>query len=62
MFGHIVAGMDVVREIENLETDGNDSPYARVTVLKCGELMLKAKKKKGVSLFLSYSLSPLALS
>ena len=54
--------MDVVRQIENLETDGNDSPYARVTVLKCGELMLKAKKKKGVSLFLSYSLSPLALS
>jgi hypothetical protein len=47
VFGRVVGGVDVVKTIEDLETDQNDGPLARVVVMKCGELMLK-KKKEGV--------------
>eukprot|EP00124_Ichthyophonus_hoferi_P001055 Ihof_evm7s48 gene=Ihof_evmTU7s48 len=43
VFGTVVSGQDVVMGLENLEVDDKDAPYERVTVVKCGELMLKKK-------------------
>ena len=36
MFGKVVAGMDVVREIENNKTDGRDKPVKEVKIVNCG--------------------------
>ncbi|XP_072034946.1 peptidyl-prolyl cis-trans isomerase 6-like [Amphiura filiformis] len=38
VFGKVVDGMDVVREIENVETDDNDRPNQEVKITNCGEI------------------------
>lgn len=38
VFGKVISGMDVVREIENTEKDEGDAPLQKVEVLDCGEL------------------------
>ncbi len=39
VFGRVVAGMEVVRLMENAITDPQDKPYASVTVADCGQLV-----------------------
>ena len=46
MFGHVVAGKEVVREIEELDTDKKDRPMQDARIINCGELMLKKKKAR----------------
>merc|ERR1719340_374468 len=42
VFGKVVAGMDVVRKIENNKTDGRDKPVKDVTIVSCsGEALAK---------------------
>ena len=38
-------GQDVVRTIENLETDKKSRPQQPVTISNCGELVLQLKAK-----------------
>jgi len=38
VFGHVVEGMDVVREIENTEKGDNDRPKVDVVIADCGEV------------------------
>jgi len=38
VFGKVISGMDIVREIEETKTDEGDAPLKRVEVVNCGEL------------------------
>lgn len=36
VFGEVVSGMDVLDEVENVETEANDKPKVPVTIVDCG--------------------------
>ncbi|MCQ2820007.1 MAG: peptidylprolyl isomerase [archaeon] len=38
VFGKVIKGMEVVKEIENVETDGQDKPKVNVVIKDCGEI------------------------
>ncbi|KAI9577873.1 peptidyl-prolyl cis-trans isomerase 5 [Glossina fuscipes] len=40
VFGKILSGMDVVRKIENTQTDGRDRPAKDVVITNCGALLV----------------------
>jgi len=46
IFGHIVAGEDMIEKINALPVDNIFRPLQDVKVVKCGELILRPKKKK----------------
>ena len=46
VFGQLVAGKDVIREVEQLDTDKKDRPLQDARIINCGELVLKGKKDK----------------
>ena len=39
VFGQIIKGLDVLKEIENLETDNDDKPFVKVIIENCGEII-----------------------
>lgn len=45
VFGRIVGGEDVIRKMENVETDENDRPIEDLTIVKCGVLGLEELKE-----------------
>ncbi|MEW8487468.1 MAG: peptidylprolyl isomerase [Candidatus Thiodiazotropha sp.] len=45
VFGHVIMGQDVVKAVENLETDKKSRPSQPVTISNCGELVLQLKAK-----------------
>ena len=46
VFGQVIAGKEVVKEIEELDTDKKDRPMQDARIVNSGELMLKKKKTK----------------
>ncbi|CAG9772435.1 unnamed protein product [Ceutorhynchus assimilis] len=46
VFGRVVTGADVIRQIENLPVDANSRPLQDAKILKCGELVRHVKAKK----------------
>merc|ERR1712004_323693 len=46
VFGQVVSGKEVIKEIEDLDTDKKDRPLQDARVVNCGELMRKAVKPK----------------
>lgn len=46
VFGRVVGGVDVVRQIEALPVDGNSRPLQDVKISRCGELVRQVKSKK----------------
>jgi cyclophilin family peptidyl-prolyl cis-trans isomerase len=38
VFGKVLEGMDVVRQVERVPRDGNDRPYETVLIKECGLL------------------------
>jgi Cyclophilin type peptidyl-prolyl cis-trans isomerase/CLD len=46
VFGRVVSGMEVVRQIESLPVDRNSRPFDEAKVISCGELV---KQVKGMS-------------
>jgi peptidyl-prolyl cis-trans isomerase B (cyclophilin B) len=42
VFGKVVEGMDIVRNIENTPTDSNDEPTAQILIADCGSLDVEA--------------------
>ena len=38
VFGKVTKGMDVVKEIENVDTDGQDKPKIEVVISDCGQI------------------------
>lgn len=45
VFGQVIKGEEVVKEVENQPTDNNSCPLRPVTIANCGELVLKRKQK-----------------
>ena len=45
MFGHVIEGQEVVREVEGLQVDESSRPLVDVTVSSCGELVLQVRPK-----------------
>ncbi|XP_020372537.2 peptidyl-prolyl cis-trans isomerase G [Rhincodon typus] len=46
VFGQVISGQELIRDVENQKTDANSKPYAEVRILNCGELIPKSKAKK----------------
>ncbi|KAJ8950712.1 hypothetical protein NQ318_012792, partial [Aromia moschata] len=46
VFGRVVGGVDVVRQIEALPVDANSRPLQDAKIIKCGELIKQVKAKK----------------
>jgi len=44
VFGRVVLGMDVLDILNNVLTDGNDTPFAKAIIANCGELILQIPK------------------
>ena len=44
MFGRVLSGQDIVRDIENQKVNDNHKPYAEIRVIHCGELVKKSKQ------------------
>lgn len=45
VFGHVINGTEVVKEIENQKTNNQSCPIEQVRVANCGELVLQMKPK-----------------
>ncbi|XP_002155362.3 peptidyl-prolyl cis-trans isomerase G isoform X1 [Hydra vulgaris] len=43
VFGHVLSGNELIREIESQKTNNNHKPYADITIFHCGELIKKSK-------------------
>ena len=46
VFGQVIKGMDVVKEVEAVETDGQDKPKINVVIENCGEIKKEATEEK----------------
>merc|ERR1711862_389335 len=44
VFGHVVEGMDIVHQVENVKTVASDKPEEDVVISDCGELSDYGKK------------------
>ena len=38
VFGRVIKGMEIVNEVENIESDSQDKPSIKVEIVDCGEL------------------------
>ena len=45
VFGQVIKGMEIIKEIENLETDIDDKPLIKVKIENCGEIIEKEKEE-----------------
>ena len=45
VFGQVIKGMDVVKEVEKVETDGQDKPKVNVVIENCGEIKNEATEE-----------------
>uniref|UniRef100_A0A8C6MTT8 Peptidyl-prolyl cis-trans isomerase n=1 Tax=Mus spicilegus TaxID=10103 RepID=A0A8C6MTT8_MUSSI len=43
VFGQVISGQEVVREVKNKKTDAASKPFAEVRILSCGELIPTSK-------------------
>ncbi|CAG9322389.1 unnamed protein product [Blepharisma stoltei] len=46
VFGQVIEGMEICREIERMQTDAYDKPLIPVTIVNCGEYSVSKEKKK----------------
>lgn len=47
VFGEVIAGMELVRQIENQQTDAKDKPLKDCVVIGCGEIKEKSSSPSG---------------
>lgn len=52
VFGKVVSGMDIVKQIENAPRDRSDRPLKTIRIKRCGELSMEeySKKEQGAAL------------
>ena len=41
VFGQIIKGMEIIKQIEDIEVDNDDKPIKRITIINCGEIINK---------------------
>ena len=46
VFGQVIKGMDVVKEVEAVDADGQDKPKINVVIENCGEIKKEATEEK----------------
>ena len=46
VFGQVIKGMEVVKEVEAVETDGQDKPKVTVVIENCGEIKEETKEEE----------------
>ena len=44
VFGQVIKGMEIIKQIEDIETDNDDKPLKRITIINCGEIINKEKE------------------
>lgn len=49
VFGRVIGGIDVVRQIEALPVDANSRPLQDAKIIKCGELVRQVKGNKSLN-------------
>jgi len=50
VFGHVIEGQDVVKEVERQKVDENSRPLSDIRIASCGELVLQVRPKGMMSL------------
>ena len=45
VFGQVIKGMEIIKQIEDIETDNDDKPLKRITIINCGEIINKEKEE-----------------
>jgi peptidyl-prolyl isomerase G (cyclophilin G) len=48
VFGRVVAGKQIIEQIERLSTDERDKPFNDVRIVHCGELELRRPSEGSV--------------
>lgn len=51
MFGHVLHGHDIVKEVENQRVDSKSKPTSDVKIANCGELIPKSRLKGDLQKF-----------
>ena len=51
VFGHVISGQELIRQLEELPVDRNSRPLQDACIANCGELIRQAKGKKLKPLF-----------
>jgi len=41
VFGQVIKGMEIIKQIEDIEVDNDDKPLKRITIINCGEIINK---------------------
>lgn len=57
MFGHVVSGHDLVRQLEQLPVDRNSRPLQDAVISNCGELVRQIKGKLYMAFFVQLILT-----
>ena len=58
VFGRVIQNYGLLEQIEKLETDKDDAPKQKVTIVDCGELLGGDKLKAGAADFLDHYKEP----
>lgn len=57
VFGRVIGGIDVVRQIESLPVDANSRPLQDAKIIKCGELVKQVKGNKKAREYITFLLT-----
>ena len=48
VFGQVINGMEIIDQIENIETNSEDRPLKKIVIINCGEIIKKENKNGNI--------------